>query len=86
MNRRTALHALFWKDTRQILPLVWLQLGLGIVLQLLIMLNRQNPFTPQVLLIVGMPSLFALGVGALLVGQEKERRTMDWIRWLAVAP
>jgi hypothetical protein len=86
MNRRTALRALFWKDTRQILPLVWLQLGLGIVLQLLIMLNRQSPFTPQVLLIVGMPSLFALGVGALLVGQEKERRTMDWVRWLPVAP
>jgi hypothetical protein len=86
MNRQTALRALFWKDTRQILPLVWLQLGLGVVLQLLIMLNRQSPFTPQLLVIMGMPSLFALGVGALLVGQEKERRTMDWVRWLPVAP
>ncbi len=86
MNRRSALGSLFWKETRQILPLVWLQLGLGILLQLLIMLNRQNPFAPQLLVIVAMPSLFALGVGAILVGHEKEQRTLDWLRWMPVAP
>jgi hypothetical protein len=86
MNRRSALGSLFWKETRQILPLVWLQLGLGIVLQLLIMLNRQSPFTPQLLVIMVMPSLFALGVGAILVGQEREQRTLDWLRWMPIAP
>ena len=32
-----------------------------------------------------MPSLFAVGVGVLLVGQEKERRTLDWLRSLPIA-
>jgi hypothetical protein len=85
MNRQLALRRLCWKEVRQVLPLVWMQLGLGICFQLLLLLQRENPYTPQIMLIAGMPSLFALGVGALLVGQEKERRTLDWMRWLPVA-
>ncbi|MCL4207341.1 MAG: hypothetical protein KJ000_33075 [Pirellulaceae bacterium] len=85
MNRQLALRRLCWKEVRQVLPLVWMQLGLGICFQVLLLFQRQNPFTPQMMLIAGMPSLFALGVGALLVGQEKERRTLDWMRWLPVA-
>ena len=33
-----------------------------------------------------MPGLFAAGAGALLVGQEKEVRTLDWLRSLPVLP
>jgi len=85
MNRHLALRYLCWKETRQVLPLVWMQLVLGIGFQLLFVLQHDKTFTPHMLLFAGMPSLFALGVGSLLVGQEKERRTLDWLRSLPVA-
>jgi ABC-type transport system involved in multi-copper enzyme maturation permease subunit len=85
MNRHLALRYLCWKETRQVLPLVWMQLVLGIGFQLLFALQHNKTFTPHLLLFAGMPSLFALGVGSLLVGQEKERRTLDWLRSLPVA-
>lgn len=85
MNRYLALRYLCWKETRQLLPLVWMQLVLGICFQLLFLLQQDQSFTPRILLFAGMPSLFALGVGALLVGQEKERRTLDWLRSLPIS-
>jgi len=85
MNRHFVLRYLCWKETRQVLPLVWMQLVLGIGFQLLFALQPNQTFTPRILLFAGMPSLFALGVGSLLVGQEKERRTLDWLRSLPVA-
>ncbi len=86
MNRSPAFRHLFWKETRQVLPLVWMQLGLGVFLQWLFLFPRADTFTLRLFAFGGMPSLFALGVGALLVGQEKELRTLDWLRWLPVSP
>lgn len=85
MNRYLALRHLCWKEIRQVLPLVWMQLILGICFQLLFLLEGNRSSMPRILLLAGMPSLFALGVGALLVGQEKERRTVDWLRSLPIA-
>jgi len=85
MNRYLALRYLCWKETRQVLPLVWMQLILGICLQLLFFVQHDGSFMPRILLFAGMPTLFALGVGALLVGQEKERRTLDWLRSLPIS-
>ncbi len=85
MNRNLALRHLCWKEVRQVLPLVWMQLGLGVCFQLLFLLQPDRAFVPRFLVFAGMPSLFALGVGALLVGQEKERRTLDWLRSLPIA-
>jgi hypothetical protein len=85
MNRYLALRHLCWKEIRQVLPLVWMQLILGVCFQLLFLLGDNRSSMPRILLFAGMPSLFALGVGALLVGQEKERRTLDWLRSLPLA-
>ncbi len=85
MNRKLVLGHLWWKEVRQVLPLVWMQLGLGVCFQLLFLFHPETAYVPRFLVFVGMPSLFAAGVGVLLVGQEKERRTLDWLRSLPVA-
>ncbi len=85
MNRSVALRHLCWKEARQVLPLIWMQLFLGLFFQFLVLFQRFGTFTPRLLLFAGMPSLFALGVGALLVAQEREQRTLDWLRWLPVS-
>ncbi len=85
MNRSLALRYLCWKEVRQVLPLVWMQLVLGLCFQLLCLLHPDRAFVPRFLVFAGMPSLFAVGVGVLLVGQEKERRTLDWLRSLPIA-
>jgi hypothetical protein len=85
MNRYLALRYLRWKEVRQVLPLVWMQLGLGLCFQLLFLLHPNRTFVPRFLVFAGMPSLFAAGVGVLLVGQEKERRTLAWLRSLPIA-
>jgi len=82
MNRSLALRYLCWKEIRQVLPLVWMQLVLGSCFQLLFLLHPDRTYVPRFLVFAGMPSLFAVGAGVLLVGQEKERRTMDWLRSL----
>ncbi len=85
MNRSVALRHLCWKEARQVLPLIWMQLFLGLFFQFLVLFQGFGTFTPRLLLFAGMPSLFALGVGALLVAQEREQRTLDWLRWLPVS-
>ncbi|HPM80811.1 MAG TPA: hypothetical protein PLF81_08925 [Candidatus Anammoximicrobium sp.] len=85
MNRKLVLGHLWWKEVRQVLPLVWMQLALGLCFQLLFLLHPDRTYVPRFLVFAGMPSLFAAGVGVLLVGQEKERRTLDWLRSLPVA-
>lgn len=86
MTRDYALRSLYWKETRQVLPLVWMQLGLCVAAHLLVSLwETDASLRARAVLVVGMPSLFALGVGALVVGQEKERRTFDWVRTLPIA-
>jgi hypothetical protein len=85
MNRHVALRALCWKEVRQVLPLVWMQLGLGFCFQLLFLFQSDQAAVPRPFVLVTMPCLFAVGVGVLLVGQEKERRTLDWLRALPIA-
>ena len=81
------LRHLCWKEVRQVLPLVWMVLGLGVCVQLLLLLLSDRAFVPRFFLVfAGMPSLFAVGAGVLLVGQEKERRTLDWMRSLPIGP
>ncbi|MEZ6151570.1 MAG: hypothetical protein R3C09_15755 [Pirellulaceae bacterium] len=86
MNRKLAVGRLWWKELRQLLPLVGLLFIVGLLLQLL-SLTAPSDFRWQTAAIVlGIPGLFAAGAGALLVGQEKELRTFDWLRSLPVLP
>ena len=84
MHRNVALRRLWWKESRQLLPLVGLLVSVGAILQLLVVLLPLGNHFPwrQTAALLGMPGLFAAGAGALLVGQEKESRTLNWLRSL----
>lgn len=87
MNRTLAIRRLWWKELRQLMPLVGLLVLMGVLLQVLaaiLPLGNQIPWHEAAALL-GMPGLFAAGVGALLIGQEKEARTLDWLRGLPLA-
>ena len=86
MNRSLVIRRLCWKEFRQLLPLVLMLAAIGLMLHLLYMLSVQQPnqFGTQNLLILGLPGLFAAGVGALLVGQERDNRTLYWMASLPI--
>ncbi len=86
MNRNMIIRRLWWKELRQLVPLIGLLMLVGVLL-ILFSLSIKSPTSQQYFVLVvllGMPSLFAAGAGALLVGQEKEVRSIDWLRTLPV--
>ena len=86
MNRKLAVGHLWWKELRQLLPLIGLLFVVGLLLQLLTLATSSEFDWRSVAVVLGMPGLFAAGAGALLVGQEKELRTLDWLHSLPVIP
>ncbi len=92
MNERgSSASRLLWKESRQLLPLMLILLGVGITLIVLwsgFFLPHSGPllavdgqFLPLLL-----PALFAAGAAAVLVGQEKEQGTLTWLTALPVPP
>ncbi len=75
---------LWWKEARQLLPLVALLLGLGVFLHLIFLLGEGDTQVGHMIVFVGMPGLFAVGAGVLLIGQEKELRTLGWLSSLPI--
>ncbi|XZE33549.1 ABC transporter permease [Pirellulaceae bacterium SH501] len=80
---------LFWKEFRQILPLLWALLAIGALLQIIGAI--QSAINPSIantglhqIALVLMPSLFSVGAGAMLVSQEKELRTLQWLSSLPI--
>ncbi|MEO8269896.1 MAG: ABC-2 transporter permease, partial [Aureliella sp.] len=86
MNRKLAVGHLWWKELRQLLPLVGLLFIVGLLLQLLTLVTPSDFEWRNAAVVLGMPGLFAAGAGALLVGQEKELHTFNWLRSLPVPP
>lgn len=89
MNHRLALRRLWWKELRQLAPLVIMLPVLVVLLlslQRLVMPSNQTLAWATFLLCFGMPGIFACGAGALLVGYEKELRTINWLSSLPIAP
>jgi ABC-type transport system involved in multi-copper enzyme maturation permease subunit len=92
MNRTLSLKHLWWKDIRQLLPLIAILVligsGLHLFFALLFAMDRNLGHGSRAFLHVmvglGMPALFAVGAGALIVGQEREQRTLDWLRSLPI--
>ncbi len=83
MNQPSIAVALAWKDFRQIRPLILTVLGLGFLLNILFVAvppiaDRAILALPFVFLVI--PMVFATGVGVLLVGHEKDQRTLGWLR------
>ncbi len=90
MNRISPpLRGLYWKDARQLFPLVLMLVGMSVFL---VVIWSTLDITSQFGSIIGdyipltMPALYAAGVGAILVGQEKETRTLLWCSSLPIAP
>ena len=86
MNRSLVLQRLCFKEFRMLLPLVLMLAVIGSILQILMQLanppDQNNVLQP--LFVLGLPGLFAAGVGALLVGQEKDSRTLYWMASLPI--
>jgi ABC-type transport system involved in multi-copper enzyme maturation permease subunit len=96
MNALFENHRLWWKELRQLAPLLAMLIVLVpvlIVVQLTFTAFSANGYARQSMgffsttaFVLGLPGLFAIGVGALLVGQEKEQRTIQWLSGLPIAP
>ena len=89
MNDSLAIRRLWWKELRQMTPLLLMLPAIAAGLQLLNWANNldnsvQAFQTMQASLVFGMPALFACGVGAMLVGYEKELRTIAWLSSLPI--
>jgi hypothetical protein len=76
---------LFRKEWRQLLPLLLLLPLLGLLFYFIGLMNRSASSLMAVLAYLAMPFLMALGTGALLVGQEKELRTLYWLKTIPVS-
>lgn len=86
MNASVAARAIWWKESRQLLPLAYVLIGTALFTYLIASVSavgiRENLHWA---LFSGLPSLFAVGAGALVVGQEKELRTLQWLNSLPVS-
>ncbi len=83
----TLQRRLLWKELRQLWPLGACSILIGIFFFVLYQFSSAELDRPIVLrmLVVGVPGLFAVGVGAMLVGQEKDQRTILWLSSLPIA-
>ena len=80
---------LWWKEIRLITPLLLMLIAIAVVtlfLPALIDAGTQRYLNVAELALLLFPILFAAGAGAVLVGQEREQRTMDWLATLPVSP
>ncbi len=86
MNRR-----LLWKETRQVLPLTVSLVTIAFVLGTWFAYMSYGGFLDNILhswqtMSILPPILFAIGAGTVLVGQEKESRSLNWLITLPVSP
>lgn len=75
------------KEWRQLAPLIAMLGILGFAFHLLnfTVVKLTHDASPLgIVALLGMPSLFAVGLGAILVGQEKDLRTILWLRSLPI--
>jgi hypothetical protein len=84
---------LLWKEFRQVVPLITAVLigGFGLLLMILVLsaLTSKRSFSfdrSYWYLFLSMPMMYATGVGIMLVGTEKESRSLQWMRSLPICP
>jgi hypothetical protein len=89
MNRSIALRSLWWKELRQLWPLIGSLIVIGFLLQVLFLIRRaiagDNQQSLETEILLAIPALYSVGAGALLIGQEKEQRTLGWLSSLPIA-
>jgi ABC-type transport system involved in multi-copper enzyme maturation permease subunit len=72
------------KESRQLVPLIAILASLALAFQFLGLINGEISNRLGEVALLGMPSLFAVGAGALLVGQEKDQRTIHWLQSMPI--
>ncbi len=85
---------LLWKELKQSLPLITMVLAGGILMTVLVLmfeafggkLTASNWDRGNWMMFVAIPIFFATGIGVLLVGNEKEHRTLYWLQTLPISP
>ncbi|TWU49192.1 hypothetical protein [Rubripirellula reticaptiva] len=83
---------LWWKEFRMLMPLVGLLVGVTILLFFISSFVDRSLYTITYsddlrrLVPLAFPLLFAVGSGAVLVGQEREMRTIEWMSSLPLTP
>jgi ABC-type transport system involved in multi-copper enzyme maturation permease subunit len=81
MDTTLAIRRLYWKEARQLYPL-----AIGLVVMAVfatagaLLSSSRSSFPMPVYILLGIPNLFAVACGAVLVAQEKESRTMQWMQ------
>lgn len=79
----------WWKETRQLLPLVF---ALSVIAVLLVVCNAIasqyfNWLDGRIEMpLLAIPGLFATGAGAVMVGYERDQGTMRWLSSLPIIP
>ncbi len=78
---------IWWKASRQLMPLIG---GVCLLAIVMVLLHRwaNGQWSPEFNLSATMipPVLFACGAGAVLIGFERESRGIDWLRTLPISP
>ncbi len=83
-----ATRGLLWKEIRLVAPLILMLLGVTV---LLLVLWSMFSYSSRTLAMAGryipllLPLLYAAGAGAILVGQERENRTLLWFTSLPIS-
>ncbi|QDT07143.1 ABC-2 family transporter protein [Rubripirellula lacrimiformis] len=83
---------LWWKEFRMLMPLALMLVGVALLLFVMTALMGNsydvNSYVDDVrlLLPIAFPILFAVGCGAVLVGQEREQRTIEFMSSLPLEP
>ncbi|KAA1261374.1 ABC-2 family transporter protein [Rubripirellula obstinata] len=82
------MRAFLWRDARQLIPLVAMLVVVTTLILTLWLFTDDNfdGYVPSVWIPLILPTLLAAGCGAILVGNEKETRTLKWIASLPVQP
>ncbi|MCO8122632.1 hypothetical protein NHH03_12870 [Stieleria sp. TO1_6] len=79
----------WWKETRQLAPLVLLLIIVALMIVLLniiteALIRSAGIRLPNEVVMLVFPGLFATGAGPLLVGQERMQRTLQWLSLLPI--
>ena len=78
------MRRLWWKEFRQMMPLMTILVVVALSLMILFSIDAAAGGSSKLSVLMGLPALFSVGAGALIVGQEKETRTLGWLQSLPV--
>ena len=85
-GRRSVWLPMLGKEAKQLAPLLAMLVGCGVFLHLLGLFQQSLRVNFHSTIMGLIPVLFAVGVGPMLVSQEKEHRTLRWMASLPVSP